>query len=826
MKIIVFISGLISGLLTSGIVLPAYSQVSSDGTTNTTINKNGNNFDILNGIQKGNNLFHSFGEFSIPKGGSAVFNNSTDVVNIINRVTGGSISNIDGLIKANGNANLFLINPAGIVFGENASLDIGGSFFGSSAESILFKDGFEFKAVNPEEKPLLTVNVPIGLQMGTNSGEIKVNGSGHSLMAEDATFAPYINPSSFIPFEFRAGLQVKPGQTLALVGGDIQLDGGILTAESGRVELASLREGKVNFSENLKGFTLDDAAVSNLGNIQLAQRTLVDVSGAGAGNVNIQGNQLNIKDGSVVMVQNRGIQTAGDINVKAKSVELNGAIANTQIRSSLVNETLPTGGNSGNINIKSDRLSVKDGASVFTRTFGLGNAGLIDINATESVDVMGVSPVNPGQFSAIGSVTLSPGNSGNVTLSAKNISVVDGGVIATTTFSNGSAGNITIDSENIQVTGKSMGIFRTTTISSTSFGKGDAGRLDIDTQTLSIRDGAGVNTTSHDSGNAGSVTINAALGIEVTGGDELQNANINSSVFRERTGIGQLFRLPEVPTGEAGNITLNTPYLKVSDRASVTVRNAGTGNAGTLKVNADLVQLASRGEFAASSNSGGGGDIFVQADSLQLRRNSFITTNAGGEGNGGNINIDTNTLVALENSDITANAENSFGGKVTISAEGIFGTQFRSRQTLESDITASSQLGAEFSGLVELNTPGIDSNLGVAELPTNVVDSSNQIAAGCAVQTGNTFVSTGRGGIPKNPNQQVDVNPTWSDIRDLSAYRQQNNNITENTQILNKPAIVEATGFIRNADGEIELVATQNKPFTTKQISNCSGTNT
>ena len=165
MKGIVFLSGLVSSLLTSVFILPALSQVTSDGTTNTTVRPSGNNFDILNGIQKGNNLFHSFTEFSIPTGGSATFNNSTNVVNIINRVTGGNISNIDGLIKANGNANLFLINPSGIVFGENAALNIGGSFLGTTAESILFEDGFEFSAVNPQNEPLLTVSVPLGLQM-------------------------------------------------------------------------------------------------------------------------------------------------------------------------------------------------------------------------------------------------------------------------------------------------------------------------------------------------------------------------------------------------------------------------------------------------------------------------------------------------------------------------------------------------------------------------------------------------------------------------------------------------------------------------------------
>ncbi|MCJ8280779.1 MAG: filamentous hemagglutinin N-terminal domain-containing protein, partial [Rivularia sp. ALOHA_DT_140] len=189
MKGVVFLSGLVSSLLTLGIILPALSQVTSDGTTNTSISPNGSNFDILDGIQKGNNLFHSFEEFSIPQGSSAIFKNSTDIVNIINRVTGGNISNIDGLIKANGSANLFLINPAGIVFGENASLNIGGSFFATTAESILFKDGFEFSAVNPKNQPLLTISTPLGLQMGSNSGNIEVQGSGHQIVFRPANFS-------------------------------------------------------------------------------------------------------------------------------------------------------------------------------------------------------------------------------------------------------------------------------------------------------------------------------------------------------------------------------------------------------------------------------------------------------------------------------------------------------------------------------------------------------------------------------------------------------------------------------------------------------------
>ena len=105
-------------------------------------------------------------------------------------------------------------------------------------------------------------------------------------------------------------------------------------------------------------------------------------------------------------------------------------------------------------------------------------------------------------------------------------------------------------------------------------------------------------------------------------------------------------------------------------------------------------------------------------------------------------------------------------------------------------------------------------------------DSSQQIAQGCSSGSDNSFVVTGKGGIPQNPQQYINSNQYWSDIRDLFVSRKSNNNNTENTRISNKPAIVEATGFIRNQNGEIELVASVNKPLNIKQISNCSEMNT
>ena len=314
-----------------------YAQVIKDATLPTRVNSTDNlNFTIdsvNNKNRVGNNLFHSFKEFSIPTGGSAVFNNPTDVVNIINRVTGGSISNIDGLIKANGNANLFLINPAGIVFGKNARLDIGGSFFGSTAESIKFADG-EFSAIDTTTEPLLSINVPLGLQMGSNSAAIEVQGEGYISTSND------INPfSPFIVTNFE-GLRVKPENTLALIGSEVSLNGGILAADSGRVELGAVKSGLVNINSTTQGWNLDYNDVQNFSVIKLNSKALVDASDS----IQLQGGNIFIRDGSKVFIQNRGKTGQGKIELNAKeSIELIGTTPDGNLGSAVLTQNLGIG---------------------------------------------------------------------------------------------------------------------------------------------------------------------------------------------------------------------------------------------------------------------------------------------------------------------------------------------------------------------------------------------------------------------------------------------------------------------------------------------------
>ncbi len=229
--------------LGQGIFLSAATaQITPDGTTNTRVDINGNDFTIEQGDRAGGNLFHSFSDFSVPTGGSAFFNNAADIVNIFSRVTGGNISNIDGLIGANGAANLFLINPAGIIFGEGARLDIGGSFYGSTADSIVFPDG-NFSATDFDNPPLLTINAPVGLNFRDNPGDITVRGDGQGTRTT----------SDLIDTE--DALRVNSNQTFALIGGNLNLEGATIKTAGGRIELGSIEGNeRVNLTQIEKGW--------------------------------------------------------------------------------------------------------------------------------------------------------------------------------------------------------------------------------------------------------------------------------------------------------------------------------------------------------------------------------------------------------------------------------------------------------------------------------------------------------------------------------------------------------------------------------------------
>ncbi|MEH1935824.1 MAG: S-layer family protein [Nostoc sp.] len=774
----------------------ANAQVTPDGTLNTTVSQSGNNFTITNGNRVGNNLFHSFSQFSVPTNGSAFFNNASDIQNIFSRVTGGSVSQIDGLIRANGSANLFLLNPSGIIFGANAQLNIGGSFIGTTANSIKFADGIEFSAINSQSAPLLSINVPIGLQLGSNPAPISVQGTGHSLTNPGGSTLVTQSPSA-------TELRVQPGKTLALVGGDLHLNGATLTAKQGQVELGSVSgAGLVSLIPTARGSTLGYEDGQSFGDIQLAERSLLDISGVNAGSVQIRGRHIQFTDGSLVLARNLGNLPGGDIRLQAtEAIDLIGRTADTTIPSGVRTEAVGVGA-SGNISVITPRLTLQQGGGLNSNSVGVAPSGNIHVDAT-AIELSGFSPINPNNVSILSTSSFGSGNAGDISVNANSLLLSNGAALTSATFGSGSSGKVTIRTNHTTVMGESpSGLY--SNISSITFATGNAKTLTLDTAKLQILDGGVVAATTFFAGNGGDISINATESIEISGRSRSNNSSINSSSILLPPLLRQRFHLPDKLTANAGNVSINTPNLTVTDGGTVSVTSQGSGNGGSLNITANTIRLDRQGSIQAQTESGNGGNIALQVGNLLLlRHHSAIAATAGGNGDGGNININAPIIAGLENSDIIANAIKGRGGNIQITTQGIFGLKLRDQLTPDSDITASSQFG--LSGTVQVNTIGVDPNSGLVQLPANVTDPSQQIATGCSNTNGSSFVATGRGGVPQNPLQQVTSDRTWDDVRDLSAYRKTGE---LNAQIPALPEVlVEATTWHRNADGKVELIA-------------------
>jgi filamentous hemagglutinin family protein len=464
---------------------------------------------IDGGARRGSNLFHSFSEFSVPTGGSAHFNNAADVQNIFSRVTGGSASNIDGVIRANGTANLFLLNPNGILFGPNARLNLGGSFVATSADSINFADSFQYSATNPQTTPLLTVSVPVGLQMGTNPGSIAVQGNGYNLSGSTRAVTPVIRGNA------SSSLQVPTGQTLALLGGDIDIQGGVLTAEQGRIELGSVRDGIVNLGA---GFALSYLRIQRFGDIHLSQQALMDTSGASGGSIAVQGNRVSLTDGSLLLVQNEGGQAAGSLQVNAtNALELSGLSPNGRLSGGL-NTGTTSSGRGADIVVFTRQLLVQDGAGIISSSYGAGRGGDVTVAATDFIRLIG-DPLDTWP-SRISNVTSSSGNGGNITLSTQRLSLLNGTLIAASpVVGSGNAGNLTINAtELVELIGfGAASVSNVNSSAASGRSTGNGGNVTINTSRLVGRDGGTVTALTFGAGRAGSVTINAIESVEFSG---------------------------------------------------------------------------------------------------------------------------------------------------------------------------------------------------------------------------------------------------------------------------------------------------------------------
>ncbi|WP_322699553.1 filamentous hemagglutinin N-terminal domain-containing protein [Nostoc sp. DedQUE08] len=698
----------------------AFAQITPDSTlpNNSRVTTQNNISTIEGGTQAGSNLFHSFGEFSVLTGGTAIFNNAADIQNIISRVTGGSASNIDGLIRANGTANLFLINPNGIVFGQNAQLNIGGSFVASTANALQFGNVGFFSATEKNiPSPLLTINPSALLFNQINQNAAIQNNS--------------VAPAGKDPAGFDAlGLRVPDGKSLLLMGGNVSMDRGRLNAFGGRVELGGLGEpGSVTLGVDGSNLSLIFPADVARASVSLTNQAAIYVEGAGGGNIAVNSKNLEILGGSILSGGiGQGLGTsetvAGDITLNATG-EIK--VAGGSSVQNLVR--LGTVGNGGNITIDSSSFSLRDGAQLEVSTFGQGNAGNVTVGALDAVDLADAGILSTVEAGGVG-------KGGNIDINAATLSLIDGSQLVTITRAafntqpagRGDAGNVNVNvTGTVDIAGEKNGFFSAIRSSVETGTVGNGGNITIDSGSFLLSDRAVLTASTSGLGNAGNVTVRTLNAFTAA-----SNTYIFSTV--EAGGVGK-----------GGNIDINAAKVSLIDGAQLIASTSGLGNAGNVTVRTlDAVDLADAGIFSTveAGGVGKGGNIDINAAKLSLIDGAQLATvtrrasntQPAGQGDAGNVNVNVTDAVDI------AGEKNGFKSAIFSSMEtGTVGNG--GNITIDSgdfSLRDGAQLTASTSGL------GNAGNVTVRALDAiDLVDASilSTVSAGGVGQGGNIDIS-------------------------------------------------------------------------------------
>ncbi|MEO0407630.1 MAG: filamentous hemagglutinin N-terminal domain-containing protein [Cyanobacteria bacterium P01_A01_bin.135] len=784
---------------------------------------------IEGGARRSRNLFHSFSAFTIGSRQRVYFASPAGVETIISRVTGRGASNLDGTLGVLGDANLFLLNPNGIVFGPNARLDVAGSFVGTTATAIEFGDQGQFGAAQADVNlPLLTVQPSAFFFTGPVNRPITI----------EAT------PTLEDPAN---GLEAAAGQSLLLLGGPMTLASGRLNASQGQIELGAIASpGRVPLST-----AQDSLRIAVPGGAKLADITLTDfaaVTAAEGGSVSLFGRRVAVSGGSRIAIS--AGRSGGSLQINASErIHLSGA-AFGSFPSGL--SAVTTGdGDGGLVDLTTDRLVVEAGAQVLASTTGEGSGGRLRVEAQSVVVAGGVT--GSDIVSGLVSESRGSGDGGDITITADRLTLREGGAISTSARagSSGAAGDLTLRTRSTRLLGTLPGSpdLRSGLFSVTRGGRGRAGRIRIEAENLAVRGGAVVTASTFDGaqGRGGDIQIRASEAVEVTGtapNGQVESAllvgtstpsaagNLRIATPRLLVGEGALVSARSFSIGAGGDIAVSADVVAIRGGARMTVsgeagdvESVSTTTAGDLRIESSAIALADGGTIEATTLSGDGGNLTLQAESiLSLSDRSRISTTAGSAqsgGDGGNISITSPWVVAdaLGNSDITANAFTGSGGRVQLTAtEGVLGLVPRSRQALaelldpdnldpsrlqSSDITAISQTNPRLDGQIILDTPRVEPEQQAADLPEALAAPRLQQRCYASAATTSSFVNAGRGGLPPSPAQANSSLTLWDDLRSLPD-RSTAGVMLDTPQT--KP-LVEAQGWAVASDGTVVLTA-------------------
>ena len=807
------------------------AEIITDGTLGQQLNLSGPDFQITPnlGQQHGSNLFHSFQDFNLNSLESATFSGPDNIQNILSRVTGGNPSNIDGLIRSTiPNADMYFLNPYGIMFGPNARLDVQGSFHASTADYLHFQDEARFNARSPNDS-LLTI-API------------------------STFGFLTDSPAKITIQ-DSKLSVLKGQTLSLIGGDLEINGtntfrdestrypvtdnaAWLSAESGRINLTAkgksndltIQNGTITATNSVIDVTGENggdifirAGEIKLTNTQIDSQTQADKDG---GIVAIQGNNIYFTQGSELAVNAEGTGKATQVNLQATgNVEFSGV--NHTDRSSTIDANAygksAAGGNAAEIFIAAKNITFVDGAHIYSEAQGGGNGTDIKMKAEESILFSGVdsSGWRIGGMTAdgLGQVEGS-GHSSDITLTAKNITFENGAGIQSGTNGKSNLGNLTIRASEkfvLQGEGPDGGgsQLHSRVMDSSSGAKG--GELLVEAGDVVINNGGRFFASTDGIGRGGNITIRATGTVTMLG----TNSRGSDSKIESNSEGGK--RVPIV--GDAGTITLEATNLIMKDGANISSsakarKGRFAGKAGKINITIANKALLSGFNPASSNvidsgsgiyansegigdNSSAAGTINFKANSLTIEEGGTIATSTNNHAEGGDITLQIkDTLKIVGNTEfahqkqsisgIYANSESvdnqaGHGGNINIKATNLVLITNGKIATSSSGGGASGNIVLDISHLKMDDNAIItsDSNLPNSYQFDSVTERDNNILVfGDAV----TVLDNGKGKIERYVNvgqnlfktQSVYTVENLAELQELSKiYQLEDGNIVE-----------------------------------------------
>jgi filamentous hemagglutinin family protein len=679
----------ISGAMTTT-VPSVLAQINPDNTLGgerSLVNNTGTSAIIRGGAQRGINLFHSFSNFNVNPGQTVLFLDP-GVLNIFGRVTGINPSNIQGTLGViGGNANLFLLNPNGILFGPNSQLDLKGSFVATTADAIQFGNNGSFSALTP--------NVP--------PATLSINPS--AFLFNQIAAKPISNQST-------TGLQVSEGKSLLLLGGNVTVDGGVLRAPGGRIELGGLAaSGTVNI-EDVNSLKLAFPDGVTRADVTLNNNAIVDVVAGNGGDIAINARNISILGGTNVCA---GIGSSdfcktpsnslGSTDSKAGNIILAGT-GDVKISQSRLENRLNEGatGNSGDIfealikrntafgsiGISGASVSMTDNAQISTTSFGTGSAGIVYIETKGKFSVD-----NSGVFSSM-SAPQQKGNAGGILVDAGSIAL-NNSVMRVQNSGIGDAGIVYLKADGGNISFNNSQIFSDIL----SGGVGNARGVLLEADSISLSNGSRLTSNTYGQGNAGDVILTAKEGTIALDGTQ-------TAIFST---------VESGAVGNGGSIQIETGTLTLSDGAQLQtlVRGpsadgtlpGGKGNAGVVYILAtDSVNLIGRGDVpvaqtaifstinegadgSTGNNSFAGdafnnllgqggnavGSIFILTGNLSLSNGAVLNSSTYGNGNAGAVVVLALDKISLTNgstigSFVGTNAQGDAGG-VLIGADSV-----------------------------------------------------------------------------------------------------------------------------------------------------------